>query len=221
MNRPVCDDGRVRRSTCLITCLVACYAPSPPQGRPCGANGACPAELVCRGGTCVAEGAGVDASGADATVDALDDGGSDAPSIDAPIDGPPQGCPSSYTAVAGQSSRYRTNLTPRTWTDAEADCEDDGVGTHLAVVDTMAEHTAVDALTGASIWFGLTDRVVEGTPRWVTGATPSYTNYGPADNAPDYDCAGIYQGAWAWGECATLIKYVCECDGIPAQVGAY
>lgn len=197
--------------------LVACYAPTPPEGRPCGNGGVCPSALACRGGVCVADGDGTDATTGDAA--ALDASTLDAPASDAPADAAT--CPTSYAAVPGQLSHYRIVPTPQTWSLAEADCEDDGVGTHLAVVDTMAEDAAVDALTGASIWFGLTDRKVEGTPRWVTGATPTYTNYGGPGNTAAYDCSGIYQGKWAWGDCTTLIRYVCECDGMAAQPTAY
>jgi len=166
--------------------------------------------------------AALDASTDDAALDASPDGAppGDAPATDAAADAPAM-CPASYAAVTGQTSHYRTVTTAQTWINAELDCEDDGTGTHLAVVDNVAEHTAVDALTGASIWFGLTDRKVEATPRWVTGATPTYTNYGGANNTGPYDCAGIYQGKWAWGDCTTLIPYVCECDGIPPQSTAY
>jgi hypothetical protein len=40
-------------------------------------------------------------------------------------------------------------------------------------------------------------------------------------NNGQYDCAGIYQSQWAWGVCSTLIEYVCECDGTPADPAAY
>ena len=205
-----------------IWVLVACYGPTPPEGAACGGGGACPTGLACESGVCV--------RGHGSNPDATSDGAiGDAPVIDGLIDGmidgapdaPPGGCPASYMAVSGQTSMYRVVTTQSSWTNAEADCENDGSGTHLAVVDDAAEHTAVDALTGASIWFGLTDRKVEGTPRWVTGAQPVYTNYGPAQNETGYDCAGIYQGKWAWGDCLTLIKYVCECDGIAPDPTSY
>jgi len=208
-----------------IFCMVAaCYAPIPPEGRACGEGGACPLSLTCQRGVCVRDvdpsPDGASPDDASSTDGAAVDASSDAPTIDAPVDAAAM-CPASYLAVAGQPSKYRTVTTPQTWTAAEADCEDDGNGTHLAVVGSMAEDAAVDALTGASIWFGLTDRKVDGTPRWVTGATPTYTNYGGAGNTTAYDCAGIYQSKWAWGECTTLIKYVCECDGVAADPTAY
>jgi hypothetical protein len=212
------------RALAIGALLGACYAPAPPEGRPCGDGDTCPAELVCRGGFCVRDGeTGFDAAtDAEPIVDALDAlDAPDAPMIDAPADAAMAACPAGYVAITGQASKYRTVTTAQTWTAAEADCENDGVGTHLAVIDSMAEHTAVDALTGASIWFGLTDRVVEGTLRWVTGATPAYNHTTTVANTDAYDCAGIYQGNWAWGQCTTLINYVCECDGLPAQAGAY
>jgi len=84
----------------------------------------------------------------------------------------------------------------------------------------MTKRALLQRLTIADV-DRLTDRKVEATPRWVTGATPTYTNYGGANNTGPYDCAGIYQGKWAWGDCTTLIPYVCECDGIPPQSTAY
>ena len=174
---------------------------------------------MCRGGVCLHDAqVALDAPAGDTPL--VDAPAIDAPLVDAPADAAAS-CPGTYTAITGQTSMYRTVTTGQTWLAAETDCENDGVGTHLAVVDNATEHAAVDALTGASIWFGLTDRRVEGTPRWVTGALPTYTNYGPATNTAGYDCAGIYQGKWAWGDCATVIPYVCECDGVPAQASAY
>jgi len=199
---------RVLLGACL---LAACFAPSPPEGDPCGSGDVCPSPLRCHVGVCTR---------ADPTPDASTDG-TPVDMSDAALDAPAGTCPATYAAVTGQTSSYRTVATPQTWSAAEQDCEDDGVGTHLAVVGDAAEDAAVDALTGASIWFGLTDRKVEGTPRWVTGMTPTYTNYGGAGNTAAYDCAGIYQGKWAWGDCTTLIRYVCECDGAAADPAAY
>lgn len=201
-------------------CVVAgCYAPTPPEGAACGAGGSCPAGLMCTGSVCVRD----HGSSPDASRDAIGDGPlADAPPLDAPPDGSTMlTCPASYTAIVGQTSKYRTVRTPLGWAAAETDCENDGAGTHLAVVDNATEHAAVDALTGASIWFGLTDLKAEGNPLWVTGAAPVYTNYGTMQNTAGYDCAGIYQGKWAWGDCTTLINYVCECDGIAADPTAY
>lgn len=202
-----------------VSVVVACYGPTPPEGAPCGGGVACPTGLACSGGVCVRD----HASNPDANRDGMIV--IDGPRGDALVDAPPDAamftCPSGYLPITGQTSKYRTVLTQLSWSNAEADCENDGSGTHLAVVDDATEHAAVDALTGASIWFGLTDRKVEGTPRWATGALPVYTNYGPNQNTAGYDCAGIYQGKWAWGDCLTLIHYVCECDGIPPDPAAY
>ncbi|MEO8554216.1 MAG: hypothetical protein ABI678_29775, partial [Kofleriaceae bacterium] len=39
----------------LAVVLIGCYAPHPPEGAPCAANGACPSPLVCAGGRCERE----------------------------------------------------------------------------------------------------------------------------------------------------------------------
>ncbi len=209
------------RAFAWMCLLAACYGPTPPEGAACGSGGSCPSELTCKAGVCVRDhGVSPDAPVIDGPV-------IDGPRIDARlVDAPPDAsmglvCPSGYMAVTGQTSKYRVVTTPVGWAAAELDCENDGSGTHLAVIDNATEDAAVDALTGASIWFGLTDIKVEGQPRWVTGALPVYTNYGTMQNTAAYDCAGVYQGKWAWGDCTTLIKYVCECDGIAADPNAY
>jgi hypothetical protein len=71
-------DGSVRGLVVLVL-MTGCYDPSPLAGSPCGANGTCPASLVCTNGICVPPG-----TGADARTDASlpEDG-------DPMIDGPP------------------------------------------------------------------------------------------------------------------------------------
>lgn len=55
----------------LALILVGCYAPSPPAGAPCAANGACPEPLVCTAGRCERALVSEDApAGTDAKADA-------------------------------------------------------------------------------------------------------------------------------------------------------
>jgi len=210
----------------LLVWLLACYAPKPPQGAPCGENDACPSGQKCVQGVCGGAETAIDASTTDDDAP-LDDANDDPDALvdaimsDASPDGSTGGCPAGYNAITGQTSKYRTVLTQQTWTQAEADCEDDGTGTHLATIESASEDMAVDALTGASIWFGLSDRKNEGTRRWVTGALITYDGTTGVSNTGQYDCAGIYQSEWAWGQCDTQIEYVCECDGVAADPTAY
>lgn len=216
----------MRRALLLV--VAACYAPTAPQGSPCGPDGECPTGQSCHDGVCTrGPASAIDASRDPDDAPAIDtmtmlDAASDA-MVDAMVDAPAiPTCPSTYTAISGQTSLYRTVTTQRAWLAAELDCEDDGSGTHLAVIESAAEHAAVDALTGASIWFGLNDRKTENTELWVTNSAPVYMHaIGTVDNTSNYDCAGIYQSAWVWGDCTTAIEYVCECDGAAAAPASY
>lgn len=142
------------RSSMSAFLVSGCF--NPHYNNPaCGANGECPFSLVCMEGICRAN----HDLGADGSTEA---GGA----IDA------ASCPAGYVQLAGLPSRYRISGGPGTtadplgrgtWVMAEADCRDDGIGTHLAIAETKAEHDAfVDVVSGASRWLGVTDRKVEG-----------------------------------------------------------
>lgn len=167
-----------------------------------------------------------DAPSLDALVDTLVDAPPiDAPPIDGTVDAGP-GCPASYAAVAGQTSRYRAITAAASWSAAQTDCADDGVGTHLVVIDDAAENLVVDGLTGASVaWIGFSDRITEGTFRAVTGPTVTFTAWG-ADNPNGgavQDCVAIYMGdLWGDGDCVyPMPGYVCECDGVASDSTAF
>jgi hypothetical protein len=151
-----------------------------------------------------------------AAVDA-DPGAPDAPPP--PIDGLPDAsapdaasCPSGYTErVPG--SCYRFDDTPRTWQDAEADCET--AGAHLAVVDSSEEDTYV---TG-NRWIGFTEIVTPGTFVWVTGATITHTGWasGEPGAVGGASCVESRSDGWHDDNCPELKPYACEHDGTPAD----
>jgi hypothetical protein len=101
------------------------------------------------------------------------DGASDSMvTVDSPADAPPDTlpptCPAEYGEAGG--SRYRFVSTASAWLAAEADREDDGFGTHLAVIADVAELAQVDALSSASnTWVGLSN--LSTVWRWVDGTT--------------------------------------------------
>lgn len=64
------------------------------------------------------------------------------------------------------------------WTDAKANCA--AMGGHLVTVTTSGENSFLYNLWPSG-WIGLTDEVVEGTWRWVTGETYSYTSWNPGE----------------------------------------
>jgi len=147
------------------------------------------------------------------------------------------GCPAGYMQLAGLPSRYRVSGGPGTtsdpqgrgtWVSAEADCRRDGVGTHLAIAETQAEHDAfVDVVSGASRWLGVTDRTVEGTWRTITGGTTFFALWGPPPENDSYDCMILTRvpshedtrcddpdPQWSKG-------YICECDGVAVDLTAF
>jgi hypothetical protein len=148
------------------------------------------------------------------------------------------GCPEGYVQLAGLPSRYRvsggagTTSSPQgrgTWVMAEADCRDDGVGTHLAIAETKAENDAfVDVVSGASRWLGVTDRKVQGTWRTITGGSVFFALWGsPPPKNDQFDCMILTRvpssedaicddpdPQWYRG-------YICECDGVAVDPTAF
>jgi hypothetical protein len=143
-------------------------------------------------------------------------------------------CPPLYTPVAG--SCYRVSATQRTWDTAEADCEGDGDGSHLAVIVDVAEHFELHTLAesesgGAEVWIGYTDRVTEGTFQWIAGGglDPSLDEcfFGPSGptNSAAMNCV-VQQsttqcGDWFVRDCALLRPYICEHDGQLPVAGTF
>lgn len=138
------------------------------------------------------------------------------------------GCPASYTAtVPGSSARYRAVLQAAPWPAAQEDCADDGVGTHLVVIGSAIERSGVGALIGDDLWIGLSDRVTEGTFRWVTGVASPFTAWAagqPDGGAGGDDCAEqkhMMMAGWHDQPCEEPLPYVCECDGVAPDPAAY
>jgi hypothetical protein len=166
-----------------------------------------------------------DAEQGDANIVPLDAPEDDAePPPDAPVDAFVLVCPSGYIDVSGQTSKYRLITLTQSWTSAEADCENDGTGTHLAVISDNNEDNAIDALSAASSqWIGVSDRVNEGTFRNVTGPSTAYFDWatGDPDSGAQGDCVAIIGTRWEDGNCGSLAQAVCECDGVPPDPTSY
>ena len=127
---------------------------------------------------------------------------------------------------------YFVVATPATWLAAEQFCETQNA--HLITVADVPEHTVLHALlNGASLargWVGYSDRVAEGTFRWVSppGVDPTsdlcFLGASPANTAaincmtqegPDH-CVD-----WAIFDCAMSLPYVCERDNRAIDHGSY
>jgi hypothetical protein len=162
----------------------------------------------------------------------------DAPTmLDAPLDAYQVVCPSTYVQLGAtaMASSYRVvdrATAGANWVNAELDCRDDGPRTHLAIAETAAEHVLFeDAVSGASLWLGVTDRKVEGTWRpiisgtsgwftdWFGGAQPATnTNYNCLLlSGPNFEEAmPCSDGTVMWTK-----GFICECDGNEVDLTAF
>jgi hypothetical protein len=169
---------------------------------------------------------------------------SDAASLDGPPPSPDAStttacgselAPDGYElALAGRPSCYRVDADPEWWIDAQADCVDDGTGTHLVVLDDLAENAFIHRIKspGQNVWIGVSDRVDEGVYRWVTaqGTTilPLPWHTGKGTNGSE-DCVELRDADALWNDhdCFDAFnasykrRYVCEYDGVAAEPTNY
>lgn len=204
------------RVPALVALLAAgCFGPDiADDAIACGVGSLCPPGFVCDplSNTCRREIGGGDGDG---------DGDGDASPNP---DGIPA-CPGDYND--GGDGCYKLYDTPASWRDAELQCESDGFGVHLVVIDNVAEHFAIHSLTVGSgeVWVGYSDLAVEGELAWVSAGTFEPENqscfFEPSpNNSDDADCVVQDEntcGDWFLRDCSELRPYVCEFDGNPAM----
>jgi hypothetical protein len=166
----------------------------------------------------------------------------DAPPPDAPpppdaavvacVDG---AAPPGYSlSLPGRSSCYRVDFDIEWWIDAQTDCDDDGSGSHLVVIDDLTENGFLRSIKppGGNIWVGVSDRVDEGSYRWVTdqASTISPLPWHPRKGgASDEDCVELRDADALWNDhdCVYAFNssyrraYVCEYDGIASNPSNY
>ena len=145
--------------------------------------------------------------------------------VDAAIDSPDaRPCTGGDMAMqSGDSCFLLFTGTPRTWAAANTACT--SMGTHLAILDTTAKHTAAKALAGANdVWIGLTDTAAEGVYRWVDINVPfvfsMWNTNEPSNGAGVYeeDCtviAGASAREWDDRPCSDAVA------GAPAGCCSY
>ena len=100
------------------------------------------------------------------------------------------------------------------WTDARQACAN--MGGYLVTVTSAAENNFIFNLWPSG-WIGLTDEVVEGQWRWVTGEPYSYSSWNPGEpnNAGNEDYVQ-FVGAGRWNDLPNnqALPYVIEFDYI-------
>jgi uncharacterized repeat protein (TIGR02543 family) len=120
-------------------------------------------------------------------------------------------------SVYGNHSYYFYN-TSTTWHEAKAVSEH--LGGHLVTITSAAENSFVKGLIGdAACWLGATDKDSEGTWKWVTGESFSYSNWN-SDNPDNYrgadeaeeNYAHICAGSSEWNDntCSAKNAFVVE-----------
>ena len=110
-------------------------------------------------------------------------------------------------------SYYRSTGTAN-WTTARSNCI--AMGGHLVTVTSSGENSFLFNLWPSG-WIGLTDEVTEGTWKWVTGETFSYTNWnsGEPNNSGNEDYIQFVSGG-RWNDLnnSSSLAYVIEFDYI-------
>jgi len=110
-------------------------------------------------------------------------------------------------------SYYRSTGTAN-WTTAKSNCA--AMGGYLVTVTSSGENNFLYNLWPSG-WIGLTDEVTEGTWRWVTGETYSYSNWnsGEPNNSGNEDYIQfVSNGRWNDLNNNSSLAYVIEFDYI-------
>jgi hypothetical protein len=106
-------------------------------------------------------------------------------------------------------SYYRSTGTAN-WQTAKSNCSN--MGGHLVTITTSGEQAFIFGLWPSG-WIGLTDEVTEGTWKWVTGETYSYTNWnsGEPNNSGNEDYVQFVSGG-KWNDLngTSSLAYVLE-----------
>ena len=109
---------------------------------------------------------------------------------------------------------YYRSTGSATWTTARSNCT--AMGGYLVTVTSSGENNFLFNLWPSG-WIGLTDEVTEGTWRWVTGETYSYSSWngGEPNNSGNEDYVQ-FVGGGKWNDLNNLnsLPYVIEFDYI-------
>jgi len=158
-----------------------------------------------------------DALAFDAPTDAPTDSSLDAPTDTQgmPIDTLAKAClgDPDYETVGSLAHRYRTAVTPLSWSAAQADCM--AAGAHLVIFDDATEHEAFPG--GTDRWVGYTDAAIETIWRTVLDTTPTFLPWNPDEPDGDVedtasDCTKMDPTSLDDEPCADPYEYICECE---------
>uniref|UniRef100_A0A3B3HQB8 C-type lectin domain-containing protein n=1 Tax=Oryzias latipes TaxID=8090 RepID=A0A3B3HQB8_ORYLA len=126
------------------------------------------------------------------------------------------GCPEKW--IRFSSSCYFFSGESKSWDEAREFCR--ARGADLVVINTEGENTFLVTFRDQPVWIGLTDKVHEGTWKWVDGSPLTLTFWG--DDQPDdgggiqaygeEDCVQIRYTSGSWNDvaCKMSQKWICE-----------
>jgi hypothetical protein len=137
-------------------------------------------------------------------------------------------CPVSYTFSGRGCYRARVGISggDYSWLDAEALCEADVAGAHLAVIESSQELADADAVAAAraiaDYWIGLSDLATEGVYVSVTNTMPSYLPWnGAPTGGTALNCVRASAGIYSDQPCETGDDVMCEYDAIAPVPAAW
>ncbi|XP_052321163.1 CD209 antigen-like protein E [Oncorhynchus keta] len=122
-------------------------------------------------------------------------------------------CPQDW--IRSCCSCYYISPDEKTWEDSRKDCQTRGA--NLVIINSREEQAFIKAFNKRA-WFGLTDKEVEGTWRWVddTPLTTSYWTKGEPNDLKGEDCALVDNTqkdpvvAWNDVPCNHTNSWICE-----------
>ncbi|CAH1796584.1 unnamed protein product [Owenia fusiformis] len=142
-------------------------------------------------------------------------------SIPTPEPPAPSSCPTGFTSWNENCYMYVSSL--RTWDQASSYCSQQSTSKLTGILSAYEQGFVYSVLLknnpNQALWLGLSDRMVPGTYRWVTGWRLYFSNWG--SNQPSRDNGGCVQmnpnGKWSDEDCNGQRSFICKIsnDGGP------
>ena len=116
-----------------------------------------------------------------------------------------------YMFFRGHTFKYYSSAV--TWPNAKTACEN--LGGHLATSTSAEKNTFLTTVTTNTVWLGGIDEETEGSWKWITGETWSYSNWSdgePSGGEPYLDFNHHSTGKWNDETATKTHSYICEWD---------
>ncbi|HEY6559532.1 MAG TPA: lectin-like protein [Polyangiaceae bacterium] len=112
---------------------------------------------------------------------------------------------------------YANQDTSGDWATGRYFCQAYGLGWDLVSINDDDENEFVRTQTNATTWIGFSDVQTEGTWKWSSGASVTYTNWNRnPDNGGDCFMFDKTSGGWDDRDCGDSFDSLCEAPAAPA-----